>query len=104
MNPMAIRVSFLYRGFPFTNTNERKMPEFEQNPKFAITRLDNTIMIAVNLPMGGELLDILDDFEDLNPHEYAMREQLRTILNGRPVQTRVRRRHHEGANETQRNR
>ncbi len=41
-----------------------------------------SLTLSVNLTIGRDLLEILDGFGDLNNHEYALREQLRTLMNG----------------------
>jgi len=57
----------------------------EDNPKFTINRMDNIITITINKPMAEDILEIMDDFTDLRPHEYALREQLRNITEGKPA-------------------
>jgi hypothetical protein len=55
------------------------MPELKLNPKFHLSRVDSTVVLAMNSVMATSLLEILDDFEQLNEHEYALREQLRPL-------------------------
>ncbi len=49
-------------------------------PKFSVARMENVITLTMDLPMARDLFALLDDFNDLTEHEFALRLQLRNLI------------------------
>lgn len=49
-------------------------------PKFVLNRFQGTIIVQLNLEMAADLLALLNEFENLHPHEYALRCKIQNAL------------------------
>ena len=51
-----------------------------QTPKFVANRFQGAFILQMNEEMTECLFHLLDDFDDLKPHEFALRRKLYQLL------------------------
>lgn len=49
-------------------------------PKFDLSRIEDCIIVSMNLEMSKSVLEMLGDFTDLKPHEFALFKRLEAAV------------------------